>query len=305
MDNTNDTLNLGTVNGIIYASADFPDIDTPEIKPQAGIQNAISHLVLHHISDGQEKIQQSRLWRRKVREILQNHQEKILQFFTKPLPNDHPLKTAHIFLTKYGKSFPLASFDQSRTLPQHLKECIIDISGSGVTVLNDYINTLMESRPTESPVSKWTYMSRNLLDYMRDTGDELIRLDQRLKDECAYLDSVAEKVLQITALPNPGVDGFQEMMELYMEKQFLNHPIDTLYWDYIHTLQKYSVLRDILVPQRMANQVEPLCCICMVEPILMAMVPCGHTYCRNCSKKTIVCSVCRQAVTSRLRVFFG
>ena len=95
------------------------------------------------------------------------------------------------------------------------------------------------------------------------------------------------------------------MMELYIEKQFMNHPIESLYWDYINTLHKYSLLRDMLIPQRIANQIEPLCCICMNDPIITAMVPCGHTFCGNCSKRSTVCHVCRQIITSRLRVFFG
>jgi hypothetical protein len=144
-----------------------------------------------------------------------------------------------------------------------------------------------------------------MLDYMRDVGDELIRLDQKLRNECSLLDSVTDKIDQLIGLPNPDIPGFQEMMESYIHKQFKNHPIEALYWDYIFTLQKYSILRDILIPQRMANQVDPLCCICMTEPVIMALIPCGHTFCTNCSKRTLVCHVCRQIVSGKLRVFFG
>jgi hypothetical protein len=35
------------------------------------------------------------------------------------------------------------------------------------------------------------------------------------------------------------------------------HPIESLYWDYIYTIQKYSGLRDILIPQRTAATNEP------------------------------------------------
>ena len=114
-----------------------------------------------------------------------------------------------------------------------------------------------------------------------------------------------EKVSQLVALPNPELDGFQEIMEKYIEKQFEKTDLQTVYWDYIFTLQKYSILRDILIPQRITNQSDPLCCICMTEPIVMAMSPCGHTFCTNCSKRTVVCHICRQQVVSRLRVFFG
>ena len=163
----------------------------------------------------------------------------------------------------------------------------------------------MGTRARDTSINKWTSISRNLLDYMRDVGDELIRIDQKLRNECSLLDSVVEKVHQIIDLPKVELDGFECMMEAYIEKQFEHHPIRDIYWDYIYTLQKYTALRDILIPQRVANTSEPTCSICMTEPVVMAMIPCGHTFCTNCSKRTILCHVCRQTVTNRLRVFFG
>jgi len=163
---------------------------------------------------------------------------------------------------------------------------------------------LFTSRAKESPIVFWNSITRHLLDHMRDVGDELLCIDEKLRNQCTHLDSVVEKVSQLVALENPEIDGFEDMMELYIKKQFDKCSIETLYWDYLHTLQKYTTLRDLLIPHRTSTS-EPLCSICMTEIVIMAMVPCGHTFCTNCSKKTIVCHVCRQPVTSRLRVFFG
>jgi len=285
--------------GVIYASADFPDAD--ELRPQSTVTTTISNLILYHVADAAENKQhQHRTWKRKIREILQNHQEKILQFFSKPLPNDHPLKTAHTLLTKYGKLY-----DPCRAVPQFFKEFIVESPQNGIEVLNKYLTDLNENHKSEPPINKWIHMSRHMLDYMRDIGDEIIRLDQKLQSECQRIDSTVEKVNQLVALPNPEIDGFQEMMVTYIEKQFKNNNVEALYWDYIYSLQKYSALREILIPQRISNQSEPICCICMTEPIVMAMSPCGHTFCTNCSKRTIVCHVCRQPVITRLRLFFG
>ena len=288
----------------VYAPADFPDVEVIDTKHQVNLTNSVSNVILYHMYDTVEKHQQSRLWRRKVREIIQNHQEQILQFFTKPMSNEHPLRTARALMAKYGKALHQESY---KNPPSFLKDYIVDISSNGIDSLNEYIETLMKSpsRCKDSPVTRWTSMTRQMLDYMRDVGDELIRIDQKLKDECSHLDTIVDKVMSLIALPDPEIEGFENMMEQYIEKQFMNHPIQNVYWDYIYTLQKYSALRDILMPQRLVNISEPICCICMTEPIVMAMVPCGHTFCTNCSKRTIVCHVCRQAVTNRLRIFFG
>lgn len=288
--------------GVVYASADFPDADTTDMKPQASLKVAVSNVILYHVSEAAEKQQQFRQWRRKIKDVIQNHEEKILQFFEKPLPDGQPLKTAHILLTKYGK---LTNYDTSRQIPQFFKQFILESPQNGTESLNAYIEELMKSRISDPPIQRWTLMSKQLLDYMRDTGDELIRLDQQLQSECIRIDTVAEKVSQLLALPNPELEGFQEMMNSYIEKQFQSNHFEKLYWDYIFTLQKYSALRDILLPQRAVTQSDPLCCICMTEPVVIALAPCGHTFCTNCSKRTVVCHICRQGVISRLRVFFN
>lgn len=279
-----------------YAPANFPDVEI-DIRPPNTLVNSVSNLAIHHI-DSIEK-HQSKSWRRKMRDIIENHQETILEFFMKPMPESHPLKYAHSLLIKYGKIQP------SERSPVFLKDILVDISSRGLNDLNTYMEGLLETRVKESIVSKWLTVSKHLLDYMRDVGDELIRIDQRLKDQCSHLDSAVELVKKIVDLPGPTLDGFQTMMESFVEKQFEHYPIQNIYWDYIYTLQKYSALRDILMPQRLSNISEPTCCICMTEAIVMAMVPCGHTFCTNCSKKTIVCHICRQVVTSRLRIYFG
>jgi len=288
--------------GTVYASPDFPDAEPLDIKLNTTVSTTVSNLILYHVSDAAEKQNQHRTWKRKVREILQNHQEKILQFFINPIPNDHPLKTAHTLLTKYGK---ITNYDTIRPIPQFFKDFIIEAPQLGISQLNTYLTDLSETKSLDTPVNRWINMSRHMLDYLRDIGGEIIRLDQRLHMECQRIDSVVEKISQLIALPNPELEGFHEMMDKYIEKQFETNTLETLYWDYIYTLQKYSVLREILIPQRLANQSEPLCCICMTEPIVIAMSPCGHTFCTNCSKRSIVCHICRQHITTRLRIFFG
>lgn len=285
-----------------YAPADFSE--AVQDRPPQSIATAVTNVSLYHSQENSEKINQAKVWRKKVRDILQNHQERILQFFTKPLPTDHPMKVAHSLLTKYGKNIS-QNFDSHRTPPQLFKDFLKDPSGNGFLSLNQYIGDLEKARAADSPTQRWSNMTRSLLDYMRNVGDELLRIDQKLQSECNLLDTVVEKVIQLTNLGNPGVEGFEELMESYIDKQFESHPIEELYWDYINTVQKYSGLRDILMPQRTANITEPVCCICMTEVAILAFTPCGHTFCTNCSKKTSVCHICRQVVSNRIRLFFG
>ena len=59
----------------------------------------------------------------------------------------------------------------------------------------------------------------------------------------------------------------------------------------------------------------PLCCICMQKPIQVACVPCGHTYCQDCSRslnrapspldRHMNCHVCRKKVVNRQPLYFS
>jgi ribosomal protein L20A (L18A) len=289
--------------GTVYASADFPDAEPLDSKPSVSLSRAVTNVVLFHVSDAVERQTQHRTWRKKVKEIMQNHQEKILEFFTKPITDEHPLKSAHTLLTKYGK---ISTHDINRqVVPQFFKEYIVEAPQTGIKQLNEYLTTLFDSRSSDTPVNKWINVSKHMLDYLRDVGDELIRLDHRLQMECQRIDSIIEKVSQLIALPNPEIEGFQEMMDKYIEKQFETNQLEKLYWDFIFTLQKYSALRDILIPQRIANQAEPLCCVCMTDIVSVASTPCGHTFCFNCSKRSIICHICRQHILTRVKIYFS
>ena len=301
---TNDQIVQGYVQGgIVYAPADFLDMQGNDGRPPSSVTSTVNNVSLYHITDANEKAQQSKLWRRKVRDILQNHQERILQFITAPLPTDHPLKTARNLIQKYGKGSNII-YDIHRPPPQFMKDYIVDLSGEGLIAVNQYLGSLEAARASDTPVQRQANITRSLLDYLRDTGDELIRLDQALQNECTHLDIVVDKVSQLTALEVPELEGFQTMMEAYIQKQFEKHPIEKLYWDYINTVQKYLVLRDILTSQRLMSAKEPLCCVCITEAVIIGFVPCGHTFCTGCAKRAVTCYVCRAMVQNRVKLFF-
>jgi hypothetical protein len=305
-DNITD-LESGYVPGTAFASADFPDADGA--APTNSLSSTVTSVSLYHLNDINEKNQQAKAWRKKVRDIIQSHQELIIDFLMqKPLPEHHVVKFANHILTKYGKVLTPGSnpsgFDTSKASLVYLKDFIVDNKTSGIEDLNTYIKTLEEYKASDTPLQRWTYVVKSLIDYMRITGDELVGLDQRLQRECRLLDAAAEKLIQVSSLDSLEIEGFHEMVQTYIIRLFDKHPIEKLYWDYMSTVQKYSAIRDVLTSQRVMNSAEPLCCICMAEIVVMAFVPCGHTFCTNCSKKTMNCHVCRQHVQNRVKLYF-
>lgn len=289
--------------GMIYAPADFSDAQGNELKIGGSLTSTVSNVSLYHTTEANEKAQQSKQWKKKIRDIIQNHQERILEFITKPLPTDHPLKIARNLIQKYGRSANI-TYDIHRPTPQLMKDYVMDLSGQGISEINKFIVSLESAKSAESALQRQASITRGLLDYMRDVGDELIRVDQALQNECNHLDLVTEKVVQLVSIEPPELEGFNTMMESYIQKQFEKHPIEKLYWDYINTMQKYLALRDILTSQRLLSVSEPLCCVCMMESIIIAFAPCGHTFCTNCAKRAISCYVCRGTVQNRVKLYF-
>ena len=301
---TNELLEEGysIYNGSMYAPADF-DIQGADVRPSGSIVSTVNNVSLYHLTEINDKAQQSKQWRKKIREIMQHHQERLIQFLIKPLDDNHPLKNARTLIQKYGKTNNI-TYDIYKPVPQFMKDYMVDISGDGIGEINKFIGSLELAKSAETPLQRQITITRGLLDYMRDTGDELIRLDQSLQNECNHLDVVIEKVAQVISIDPPELTGFKEMMELYIQKQFEKHPIEKLYWEYLRTVQKYMVLRDILTSQRLLSVNEPLCCVCMTESIIIAFSPCGHTFCTNCAKKAVTCYVCRAVVTNRVKLYF-
>ena len=307
-DNITD-LESGYVPGTAFASADFPDADGNN-TPMNSLSSTVNSVSLYHLNDINEKNQQAKMWRKKVRDIIQSHQESIIEFLMQtPLPENHTVKLAHQILTKYGKVLTpgtnASGFDTSKASLIYLKDYIVENKATGIEELNTYIKSLEEFKASESPLQRWTYIVKSLIDYMKTTGDELINLDQSLHRKCRTLDTAAEKLIQVSTLDSLEVDGFHEMVQTYILKLFEKYPIEKMYWEYMSTVQKYSAIRDILTSQRVMNSAEPLCCICMTEIVIMAFIPCGHTFCTNCSKKTASCHVCRQHIQNRVKLYFS
>ena len=118
--------------GAIYASANFPDADGNDTRPFSSLANTVAHVSLYHLADGSDKQNATKLWKRKIRDIMQNHQEQILQFFTKPIPDQHPLRSAQLILQRFGRTINSNSFDYSKSPPSIFKDCIQDLSGRGI-----------------------------------------------------------------------------------------------------------------------------------------------------------------------------
>jgi archaellum component FlaC len=54
---------------------------------------------------------------------------------------------------------------------------------------------------------------------------------------------------------------------------------------------------------------KKMCPVCFDNEVCMALVPCGHTYCRGCAdmdrSRSAKCPQCRSAINARVKIFFS
>ena len=99
-----------------------------------------------------------------------------------------------------------------------------------------------------------------------------------------------------------------ESSEAYLKTVFDKNQIGEAYGTLIEAYRRFLTVRDIVVMMRavQSNENEPLCTICLEDPVLYCVSPCGHTYCNNCIKRQVsTCFMCRTVIKDKIRLFFS
>jgi hypothetical protein len=65
-------------------------------------------------------------------------------------------------------------------------------------------------------------------------------------------------------------------------------------------------INEIVKPEDVPKK---MCPVCFDNEVSMALVPCGHTYCRGCAdmdrSRTAKCPQCRSTINARIKIFFS
>jgi hypothetical protein len=94
----------------------------------------------------------------------------------------------------------------------------------------------------------------------------------------------------------------------FFKKQNIKEKFDT----FLLARKKFIVLRDLImmchktVTRTDEGNEAPNCTICINNPVKMAFVPCGHTFCLSCATKQNlqVCYICRTKIGSKLKLYY-
>jgi len=305
---------LGTYSPTMgsFSPADFPPAEytqPPELQldptgngtlvPYSTIVSNVLSRQMYEIKEkNPSQLTSINSWKRRLREFMGQKNEELLEFVKKPLSNHPTLSRTVDFMKRFGRSDFLASHAT-------LQSIAMDLSGQNL------IPIFEEEMKRCGPASiqelheqiKWIYET------YRQAGEDCMRNENLLRTRLDNFDKIHQKLVLLLDMPsNEFSSEMATGIEKYLEKNFHDNGIKEYYTDYIIAYRRFLTLRDIVLFLRTTESVdkEPLCSICLNEPVGFALVPCGHTFCSTCSKRQMTqCYMCRAQIRERVRLFFG
>lgn len=310
----NDSPIMGPTNGL-FSPADFGDAE--DQRPIAAIfdiggsgsltpyTTATNGVLSRHIDEIKQKTAAALTmpsgWKKRLRDFLAQKNTQLLDFLAISV-NSHPtLGKGEAILRKFGNI-------SIQTNPNHpsIRELVLDVSGC------DYIseiNALLLSLRKDDGIKDFVTSVKFIFDQYREAGENALVHEGLLKANLDVLDKFQGKIVGLFELD--GNEKYQPLMEAsesYLETIFEKNQIKESYMGFIEAYRKFIVLRDIVTMIRtvQTNENEPICTICLNEPVAFCMNPCGHTYCLSCVRRqTGNCFVCRTPVKEKVKIYFS
>jgi hypothetical protein len=306
------SLPLGNTTDITgFSPADFQDAEdmrplevqmditgTGSFTPYSQLVNNVLQRHLAEVKDKSGNPSASSNWKRRFRDFMTSRNEDIVTFLKKPLASGTPLSRAEAFLQKFGRN----DFN-----PTHASLQTTFLDASGVSLLPQIEEELKAVGPS-SPRQIHEQV-RFLYDKYREAGDDCLKQENALKLRLDTLDKTYQKIISFCELPvNDDSEQLAASVEVYLKKIMKDNTIEEQYAATVAAYRRFACLKEMIQFLRFTElqDKEPLCSICLNEPVSFALSPCGHTLCATCVKRQVsTCYMCRAHIRDRIKLYFG
>ena len=194
-----------------------------------------------------------------------------------------------------------------------IRDLCIDIDCHNV--LDALQISLQIAGKSSDPLAQWIVQTRQILEQWRLATSQLMSAEKQLDSQCHLFDDILKKANAILELPSGVVEqesiAYKHMVyatEEYIKKVFAESSIEETFHEYCKALKKVALLTDAMGAVRvwMNTSKEPMCSICVGEPIAIVYVPCGHTFCKECGQRqTMTCHICRTVIREKQKIYFS
>lgn len=297
-----------------YAPADFPDsemtrppesyLDSGSQSPATIYSSTIQNTLQRHIRDVRDRfcppVSYSNNWKKKIRDVFIRGNENVLGFLTKPISNHPTLGQTEQLIRRFSRQDPPQG--QSQLI---LRDLVKDISGVDTTA---EILERLQAKQQENTLVTLNEQVHEIYELYRETLEKIAEKDILLKQKITTLDKIQPRLVMLLDLGvNETTSDLQNNIEKYLETVYESNNPEQEYKELLILYKKFYTLRDAVNLLRLSasSDREPICGICLNDSVTYALVPCGHTYCDQCSKRQMMqCYMCRQNSSQRVKLFF-
>jgi hypothetical protein len=300
-----------------FAPADFGDAE--ETRPtestdialiplgenQERLSIAVENLMRKHTAEIQGRgdivlsapgVNYANQLRRKLREFYLREQQTIFSYLEQSNISTPIINGYSTIIRRFCR--PDFSLENST-----LKDLAVDLSGGTVLpALQDELGF---------DLATFTGSIGKFINCIKETTDEIMRAENALKLKVAAIDKLTQSVQGILTLnaTNAAYEGMIRSAEDYIREAIKENSIEESYNAVINAYKKLSLLKEAFNGIRLvsaAQTTEPLCSVCITEPVNYTLAPCGHTFCQGCTRKqNIQCFICRQVIRERVKLYFS
>lgn len=285
---------------LAFSSANFDSGDAGS-GAYADVREGVEHLIQHHMNVAtgitEDERDFLRPWRRRLRDIIVNQNETLVEFLEKPAA-EWPAVTRHDNFLKALSTSGIAS--SSTWMKQHVAN-VID---------NDVVLSEINSE-LDVPLDTARNVLHTVMNLYLQTLPRLFELNLSIDQKLEQVHELSKKLETLLGLNNDVTDTalvqLQESILNYVQSRYAALGIKEDYTEFMKEYARFSAFRSLLLPAQGGadHHGNPICSICTVDRVTSALSPCGHVFCNNCSQKQRAqCYVCRTPIRDKLRIYF-
>jgi len=297
------------------------DESLPDIVPDSTLaalpgkySSTVSHILSKHCTEvklSSEELCQSltAVAKKKLKDLIVKHNNALFSFMSNPDNAQHTSHTppsigqAEMIFRRYGYDIPTIKGNDRKSM---LKE--LNLSADLDHVIAEFTEKLPHSKEDAS-LPNFMKQMRWLFQQYKIIGEEVMRLETNLFQKIEQLDKLHNRLPVITSLTaNDALPELMESFTKYINTVYESSQFEENYKDLVEGYKKWNICRQILsLPLSLRQDgAEPQCSICLTESVSYAIVPCGHTFCGQCSRKqNTTCYICRGQIRERVKLFFA
>ncbi len=259
------------------------------------VTTAIHNISARHMHDIASELPDNRIsirtWRYQIQECMKRGQAQLFKFLLTSGPEPDILKRAGDTVTKYAKA--------TWNFASSVRDLTLDTK-------TDTVYSELESE-LGVPVSTIGDVQKRVNSAYTTAAAAVCDAEERLEEKLQRVNAADVCVRHLLELGHtPALEATKAPVQAYLESVYEAADIEADYKSLIHAYKRFAVLKGLVSLGSIQQTPAPTCTICMTKEVTHATLPCGHTYCEECSRSQVTsCYTCRVQVRDRVRLFFS